>query len=503
MITNPIIPGFYPDPSVCRAGDDFYLVASTFEYFPGVPLFHSRDMVNWEQIGHVLSRPSQLPLEGCPRPLGIFAPTIRCLDGRFYMVTTNTSPKAPDTPYGNFYVWTDDIAGEWSDPVWVDVPGIDPDLFLDDDGTAYFTSTGIRQVPIDLETGELLGEIDIISKGSGGRFAEAPHVYKVGGTYYLMLAEGGTEGEHMVTIFRGPSPSGPWEECPHNPIFSHRSRMSPIRATGHADIIEGPEGRWWMVFLGIRASVYPEVHHLGRETFLAPMRWEDGWPVVNDGNVVPLDLDVPGVPDSRPVWTSSRDDFDGEQWAFSWNFLRNPKPEFYDRTTRPGWLGLTCAPISIDQVAAPAWAGQRLRHFNVHTETRLDFDPRHADDEAGMTVYMAETHHYDIMVRRSAGERVLVARRRVGTLAHEEPPVALPPGPVRLFIDADPDWFSLGYIDGKGEPIEMVKGETRLLSKEVAGGFTGVYIALFAQGGAGQEEPSTAWFDFFDYTILD
>ncbi|WP_171026096.1 MULTISPECIES: glycoside hydrolase family 43 protein, partial [unclassified Clostridium] len=215
---NPIIPGYNPDPSVCRVGEDYYLVTSSFEDFPGVPVYHSRDMVNWEQIGYCLTRRSQLELKNCPPSRGIFAPVIRYHQGRFYMITTNVSHG------GNFYVWTEDPAGEWSEPIFLAQGGIDPSLFFDDDGKVYLTSnqpTGgdwtIAQSEIDIATGQLLTKPRTVWTGTGGRHPEGPHLYKINGKYYLMIAEGGTELGHMETIARSDSPYGPFESCPHNP----------------------------------------------------------------------------------------------------------------------------------------------------------------------------------------------------------------------------------------------------------------------------------------------
>src|SRR5215217_6358467 len=248
--TNPILPGFHPDSSICRAGDDYYLVTSSFEYTPGVPIFHSRDLVHWRQIGHCLTRPSQLPLPLQQPSLGIFAPTIRHHDGVFSMVTTNLDQLiSTEGRQGSFYVTTDDPAGEWSESVWVDQGGIDPSLLFDDDGRVYLSSThnpraadpdegstepgwGIQQSEVDIKTGRLLTEPRLIWTGTGGSHPEGPHLYKIAGRYYLMIAEGGTEYGHMETIARSHTPWGPWEACRHNPILSHRSYHSPIQATG-------------------------------------------------------------------------------------------------------------------------------------------------------------------------------------------------------------------------------------------------------------------------------
>ena len=208
---NPVIPGFNPDPSVCRVGDDFYLVTSSFEYFPGLPIYHSRDLVNWRQIGHCLTRDSQLELNGAYSSGGLFAPSIRHHDGVFYVICTNNTGK------GNFYCTATDPAGPWSEPIWVNIPSIDPDIFWDDDGKTYFVypgGGGMRIAPIDIETGKVTGPPTQVWNGMGGRYPEAPHIYRKDGFYYLMIAEGGTEYTHGVTIARSRNLMGPYTPCP-------------------------------------------------------------------------------------------------------------------------------------------------------------------------------------------------------------------------------------------------------------------------------------------------
>ena len=298
LFKNPVIPGYNPDPSICRVGDDFYLVNSTFEFFPGVPIYHSRNLVNWELTGYCLNRRSQLELEGCRNSGGIYAPTIRYHKGMFYMITTNVTDK------GNFVVHTDDINKDWSDPAWIDQGGIDPSLFWDDDDCCYYCSTGnlngvrgIVAFKINPMTGEILSDKHLISTGCGGQCAEGPHIYKKDGWYYLMIAEGGTEYAHRETIQRSKNVFGPYTPCPHNPIISHKEyKKSEIQATGHADLVEDANGNWWLVFLGIRRFSHALLHNLGRETFLAPVTWsEDGWPVVgyNGNGTIELVMDAP------------------------------------------------------------------------------------------------------------------------------------------------------------------------------------------------------------------
>ncbi|MGE5551282.1 MAG: glycoside hydrolase family 43 protein [Bacteroidota bacterium] len=495
---NPVIPGFYPDPSVCRAGGDYYLVTSSFEYFPGVPVFHSRDLVHWRQIGHCLTRRGQLDLEGVPSSCGIYAPTIRYHAGRFYMTTTNV------TRGGNFYVWTEDPGGEWSEPIWVDQGGIDPSLFFDDDGRVYFTSNGggdergIYQCEIEIATGRRLTESRYIWSGTGGAYPEAPHLYKINGLYYLMIAEGGTEYGHMETIARSAGPYGPFEPCPYNPILSHRSLDSPIQATGHADLLQAHDGSWWLYFLGIRPVSYPPCHHLGRETFLSPVSWHEGWPLVGENGHTSLEVEA-ALPPSV-LWPSPpvRDDFDAPILDMSWNFLRNPHAEDWSLTDRPGWLRLTGSAVTLDEAASPAFIGRRQQHFDCRAGALLDFEPRLDGEEAGLTVLMNERHHYEIAVTRLDGEKSIIVRRRIGSLAMVVAKAAVADGPVVLGIDADPSRYRFIFHQGEGEPKTLAEGETRYLSKEVAGGFTGVYFGLYATGN-GKRSTAPAYFDWFAY----
>jgi alpha-N-arabinofuranosidase len=488
-------------------GDDYYLVNSSFEFFPGVPIFHSRDPFHWQQIGHVLTRPEQLPLEKARSSGGIYAPTLRFHNGVYYMVTTNV------TGGGNFFVTARDPRardplGPWSDPVWLDFPGIDPDLFFDDDGTLYLSGTGpgngIHQTTIDPTTGKRLSDIRMIWPGSGGMYPEGPHLYKIDGTYYLMIAEGGTEYGHMITIARSQSPSGPFESCPHNPILSHRSQKSPIQATGHGDLFQDRDGRWWIVFLAVRPNGYPPCYHLGRETFLMPMVWDaDGWPHIGSTTQGParakLVVEVPGSgPDVHPQNPPLRDDFDAGSLALSWNFLRNPHTADLSLSARPGWLRLNGSPVTLDDVDSPAFAGRRQEHLHCRVSTLLEFDPTRAGDEAGLTVLMNERHHYEIGVGAGSvpGEREVFVRRRIGSLSAVVARAIAPAGPIRLTILASADFYRFGFASGAGETTWLAGGETRYLSTEVAGGFTGVYFGLYAVSPTAAVHADFDWFGY-------
>lgn len=508
LFTNPIIPGFHPDPSICRVGEDYFLVTSSFEYFPGVPLFHSRDLAHWRQIGHVLTRDSQLPLADAWISGGIYAPTIRHHGGIFTMTTTNTSHG------GNFIVHTHDPFGEWSDPVWVAQDGIDPSLFFDDDGTVYFTSSGrapdhphlaIIQSTIDIATGRILEPTRTIWDGTGGQGPEAPHLFKIGGVYYLMIAEGGTEYGHMETMARSASPWGPWEPCPRNPILSHRSLAHPIQVTGHADLVQTPAGDWFLVCLGVRPRGYHSVHVLGREAFLAPIAWDaEGWPVVGNAGRIELEMESDRLPAPHP-WPAPpvRDDFDSPRLAFVWNHIRNPRRENYALDECPGWLTLRGSGQDLDNMKWPTFLGRRQCHWRCTVTALLDFAPEADGEEAGLTVFQNYDHHYEIAVVRRDGQRRLIARRRIGRLCAVTSDEPLADGPVRLRIAAGEQFYRLMAVSPDETDFRMLdEGETRYLSTEVGGRFTGVYFGLYAHG-SGRPCMAPARFDWFDYEPED
>jgi xylan 1,4-beta-xylosidase len=497
---NPVISGFHPDPSVCRFGEDYYLVTSSFEYFPGVPLFHSKDLVNWQQIGHCLTRTRQLELSKAQSSGGVYAPTIRVHNGTFYMVTTNVSAG------GNFYVHTDDPRGEWSDPIFIDHPGIDPDLFFDEDGTVYFTTSsngsegpGIYQSRIDLKSGKRLSDVAFLWKGTGGQYPEAPHIYRIGEWYYLLMAEGGTEYAHMETVARSKRPNGPYESSPHNPILTHRSLLKPIHATGHADFVQTPDGSWWTVFLGIRPVGYPNRHHLGRETFLAPVSWtEDGWPIIGENGTVSESMPSGSLPLQLAAGPPARDDFDDPALAPHWNFLRSPNPENWSLKEQNSCLTLHGSPVTLNEVGAPAFIGRRQQHFACSVSTHLTFAPQQDGEEAGITVYMNERFHYEIAVTRIAGERKIIFRRRLGSLWKVESETPWSADSVVLAVKADKEQYTFGFSGGLEEIFWFGRGECAMLATEVAGGFTGVFFAMYATGN-GSRSAAPAQYDWFDY----
>ncbi|WP_217213445.1 glycoside hydrolase family 43 protein [Streptomyces sp. AC550_RSS872] len=491
-MTNPVIPGFHPDPSVCRVGDDYYLVCSSFEYFPGIPVFHSRDLVHWTQIGNALDRPAQLRLPASmPSSGGIYAPTLRHHDGRFWLIVTNVAKGE-----GNMLFTATDPAGPWSDPVRLpEVKGIDPDLAWDEDGTCWCTVAGGAQVRIDPYTGETFGSAHQVWAGTPGAQApEAPHLYHIGAYWYLLIAEGGTERGHAVSIARGRTPTGPFEPCPANPVLTHRGTHRPIQNTGHADLVQGPDGSWWLVLLGVRPrGGTPGWHVLGRETFLAPVTWVGDWPVVGE---VPSVLPAPAWPLVPGPAEEVRDDFDLSELRPQWISVRDRPAKHCTTKERSGWLTLRAGGASLDEPDV-VFAGRRQQHLSCRVRTRID----PAEGRGGLAVRLDEEHHYEI----EAAEGQVRVLSRVGPFRTVVASRPVPAGPVVLRLDVSdappngprtgPDVLTFGVEEPDGTFIPLGALDGRYLSTEVAGGFTGRVIGLYAAAG-------TVHFDWFDYEPL-
>ena len=475
---NPIIRGFYPDPSICKANGKYYLVCSSFQYFPGVPLFESDDLINWKQIGHCLTRKSQIQLEEVDSSGGVFAPTIRYHEGRFYMCTTN------DTLHQNFYIWTDDIYGEWSEPIFVDQGGIDPSLFFDN-GKTYFISNGqddegvgcIVQCELEIETGRKLTPSKAIWQGSGGRYLESPHMYKIKDRYYLMAAEGGTEYGHMVTYARSDSPYGPFEAYPHNPVLTNRNLGGyEIQGVGHADLIQDNNDEWWMVHLAFRQTgQYSTFHHLGREVFLVPVWFhEDGWFTAGENGTTRqiIQLDDREAVKSQQVKLS--DTFENTDWKKDWCFLRIPNENNYCMGEKN--LKLIGTECTLDEPKSPTFIGIRQKDFNGIISSKVIV----FSGEAGITLYMDENHHYDLAIRKNAECYEVIERLNIGDIKSIEHRYDLGEvNEVTLKIQLENlRYYFIVHTDK--EEIELGSAQTRYLSSEVACGFTGVVIGLYA-----------------------
>ncbi|MDF2993335.1 MAG: glycoside hydrolase family 43 protein [Microbacterium sp.] len=467
-----ILPGFHPDPTICRVGAEYFLATSSFEYFPGVPLFTSTNLVSWRPLGSILDRPTQLNVQtGVDHASGgIYAPTLRHHDGRFWMTTTNLH----DIRRGHLIVHADDPAGPWSDPVYTPgLIGIDPDLAWDDDGSCYLAWSdvvrgGISHARIDPLTGEVLSEIRELWRGTGGAHAEGPHSFRRGDWWYLLVAEGGTAAGHMVTIARSRTIEGPYESNPANPILTHRSTTDPVQSTGHADMIELADGSWAMVHLGTRPrGSFPKWHTNGRETFLTGIDWREDWPVV--------------VEDRFSSASPSGDFVD----------------DFTDAALAPRWIAPGADPSSF---ARPSAEGLQLapgrRPESSATERLLGVRAVDAEWDAAvlargdvsLTVRIDDLHQ--AMVQR-VGD-VVSARIVIGPTDQELARHTDADGLAELVIRAvpfggrpgqrqGPDRLQLGVRTG-GEFVELAAFDGRYLSTEVAGGFTGRVIGVEALG---------------------
>lgn len=503
---NPVVSGFASDPSVCRAGDDYYLVTSTFEYLPGLPIYHSRDLVHWRLIGHALSRESQISFVGRKSSKAIFAPTLRCGGGRFYIVTTDVEG------IGNFFVTATDPAGEWSDPVRLNetVFGMDPSFFFDDDGTVYYTRHGggrhggVYQARVDLAAGKLLEEPRLVWRGMGGIWPEGPHLYKREGWYYLMIAEGGTSYDHRITMARSRSPWGPFEPHPDNPVLTHRDRPShPLQALGHADLVMTPQGQWWATLLAIRpqAAAGGRHHHIGRETVLAPVQWrDDGWPVFGQQGVLAEAQPTAGLPGWAPWPTPAvRETFAADRpLALHWTFLRTMASGRWSLTARPGFLRLVGGRTGLDTLGTPAFVARRQEQLGQRFATELRFQPAAPGDAAGIALRMNEAHH--VLLQRVAGpQHRLECRQQSGDASRVLGTAPVTADVVQLQVLATPLAYELSWrAEGPAQAWQpLCKVPTYQLSTETAGGFTGVYMGLYALSTA--ETPATADFAWVDF----
>jgi xylan 1,4-beta-xylosidase len=482
---NPILPGFHPDPSICRVGDDVYLVTSTFEYWPGLPVYHSRDLMNWTLIGHGLHRPEQLDFRNTRCSEGIFAPTLRWHEGVFYIITTQVGGR------GNFFITATDPAGPWSEPVWIQEEGnpwFDPSLFFDDDGSVYYTRRHefhIVQAELDIRTGKLLTPLREIARPWCTDDTEGPHLYKRGGWYYLLTAEGGTGWGHCITVARSESPWGPFKACPHNPILTHRHLPNhPVRYTGHGDWVEDADGNSWLVFLGTRHHGFggQAFHHLGRETFITPLSWENGWPRVQGP--------VPEIGNPPPPF---RDDFSALALGPAWIARRQPDPAQTDLTTRPGTLRLLGAAATLDDDNPEAFRGIRLDRYDFTWTASLSFQPREENEEAGLALVMANDCHLEWVLTRRGQQPVLLLRRRVLDIRQDDRFDLPDTRALCLRIQGNARTFTLLAGENPDTLRPLATADRRLFCTEVATGWTGLIAGIYASGNG---KPSTAPAEF-------
>jgi len=521
---NPVIPGFNPDPSVCRVGDDYYLVTSTFEYFPGVPIYHSKDLVNWKMIGHVLHRPEQLDLDKVASTAGIYAPTLRYHNGIFYMITTLVTDREGNKPKGNFIVTATKPEGPWSMPHWIEgAPGIDPSLFFDDDGKAYYCGNytpkeeelmhkshrNIWIQEIDLNTFKLKGNRGIldskpyfVERTIGSPYAfESPHLYKKEGVYYLMLAHGGTGMSHAVSIWKSNSPLGPWEENPKNPILTHRGDLiSGINATGHADVFQTKEGDWWSVFLAVR-SKDENKNVMGRETFLAPVDWSGTWPIYNPEGKIGSTAMIHKAP--KMFKGEQRnfdfvDNFDDKKLNLDWTMIRTPRDVWW--AVKSGKLELKLRPDQIENFQQPSFLGIRVPEMKIDAITTLNFTSKKENECAGIAFERGHDEEWTLVKELRNGKMVVSAYYDGKTLLGQQE--LKTNKAIELKIHLDHYEMSFYVKEPKSSWTLIAKTDASKLGFPPAGRFTGSLVGPYAssRGQASESKVSYEKFELKAYT---
>ncbi|MBM0106141.1 glycoside hydrolase family 43 protein [Steroidobacter sp. S1-65] len=502
---NPILAGFYPDPSVTRVGDKFYLVNSTFAYFPGIPVFESSDLVHWRLLGHVLERPEQLRFQGLGVSRGVFAPTIEHHDGVFYVLNTLVDSG------GNFIVTAKSAAGPWSDPVWLpEIDGIDPSLFVDADGKAYVLNNGapdeqpryeghraVWMQEFDLKRMKLVGPRRVLVNGGVDIskkpiWIEGPHIFKRGDWYYLSCAEGGTSVNHSQVILRSKSVWGPYTPYEKNPILTQRDlpkeRAHPIINAGHADLIEAPDGTWWATFLASRP--YDAVNYnTGRETYLLPVSWQDDWPMIlGPGKPIPYVTSSPKLPNvlrdaaalsGNFTW---RDEFDARALDGAWLQVRAPARRWFDFTAERGRLQMLATSERLDGAGNPAYLGRRQQHlaFEASTALRLPEQPGVA---AGIAAFQNSDYWYFLGARRVGESVQIFLEKKSGATVKQLATKTVKPAPrgdLELKIAGQGRNYSF-YYQGDGCQALVENDDGSILSTEVAGGFVGATLGPHAR----------------------
>ncbi|WP_029033804.1 glycoside hydrolase family 43 protein [Salinimicrobium terrae] len=521
---NPILAGWYPDPAITSDGNgNFYMVHSTFAFYPGIPIFHSTDLVNWEQIGNVIDRPDQIDLEGFGVSRAIFAPDISYDEGIFYVTCTVVDGK------GNFVVTAKDPAGPWSDPVWLpEVIGIDPGLFFDEEKSyivynsdppnnepLYDGHRTIRMMEFDKENLRTIGEDRILVNGgvdisTEPVWAEGPRIYKLNGYYYLMTAEGGTAVNHSEMIYRNRDIDDEFIPFEDNPILTQRhldpNRENPITSAGHADIVQHPNGDWYGVFLAVR-PYEGDYYNTGRETFMTPVKWENDWPIFDlDGEEIKYEYPLPeGVSINESLFPLNgnfqfKKDFDDSELDLHWLFLRNPKEKWYDLNERKGYLIMDTRPETVSGTSNPSFIAHRQQHLTGEAAVSMEFETENSNEKAGLIAFQNESHYYFIaksfednspvvqLFKGTEDGKELLASQKLSSSGEAiEFKVEFNEDNYRFYFKTDSGWNNLGGdLSGK------------YLSTKEAGGFVGNNIGMYTTSH-GEASENKAVFDWFSY----
>jgi xylan 1,4-beta-xylosidase len=540
QIQNPILPGFFPDPSLCRVGDDYYIANSTFEWFPGVPIHHSRDLVNWRLIGHALTRKSQLDLSGIADSAGVWAPSLSHADGQFWLIYTNVRYTGMGRPFkdiGIYLTTAKEVNGPWSDPVVLNSIGFDPSLFHDDDGRKWLANmrwdfrkgkhrfAGIVIQEFDPKSQKLVGPMTQILEKTG-ILTEGPNLYKHDGWYYLLLAEGGTGWNHGISAARSRNILGPYELDPQPSVLTSRDDATlTLQKAGHGELVQTPAGEWYLAHLASRplktsagvnagspdktSAAQAHAGHrcvLGRETCLQRVEWRDGWLRLATGGTKPQEtLPLPKGPKLQP-WPElpARDDFDSSTLDLRWSSLRQPAEESWlSLSERPGWLRLRGgdSPFSLFKQSLIA---RRVQHFQFTAGTCLEFSPEHYTQMAGLICYYDTRQHYYLRVTHDEKLGKVVGILLTDDGVYDEPAdsqmaindweqvfLRAQVDGERLQFSASPDgqaWQNVGPVLDYSKLSDDYGSTLR---------FTGALVGLCAQDLNGAH--AVADFDYFDY----
>ncbi len=528
ILRNPILRGFNPDPSIVRVGEDYYVATSTFEWFPGVQIHHSRDLANWTLVKRPLERPSQLDMRGNPDSCGVWAPDLSYADGRFHLIFSDVKRYGQTTVDGasgaslrdfhNYWVSCDRIDGEWSDPVHLNSSGFDPALFHDDDGRSWLLNmlwdhrpgrprfAGIVAQEMDMRSGALLGQRRMIFDGTPLGFTEGPHLYKRDGWYHLMVAEGGTERNHAVVMARARTLFGPYETHPDGPVMTAMGKPdAPLQRTGHGDLVDTPTGDTWMVYLCGRPLPLSDRCTLGRETAIQPMRWgEDGWLRTEAGDATPVGTVPSGAVE---IPTVEHSDFSAATLPPAFQWLRTPYPDYlFSLSARPGHLRLY-GRETIGSQFTQSLVARRQQAFRYHAETLVDFEPEHFQQAAGLVCYYNSTKfHYLHVTTDDEGRRQIQVLSAIPTAtgsSRVSEPVRIDPGPIALRAEINHEQLRFGYrMTGQTDWCWLPETfDASILSDEATlpglPNFTGGFVGMACQdvSGAGRH----ADFAYFDY----
>jgi xylan 1,4-beta-xylosidase len=530
-IRNPILPGFNPDPSIVRVGDEYYVATSTFEWYPGVQIHHSRDLVDWRLVTRPLNRASQLDMRGNPDSCGVWAPDLSHANGRFHLIYSDVKRYGQTTIDGargaslrdfhNYWVTAEHIDGPWSDPVHLNSSGFDPALFHDDDGRSWLLNmlwdhrpggrrfAGIVAQEMDLANGGLLGERRLIFEGTSLGFTEGPHLYKRDGWYHLLVAEGGTERNHAVVMARSRSLFGPYEVHPDGPVLTAAGKQSAgLQRTGHGDLVETPTGETWMVYLCGRPLPASDRCVLGRETAIQPMLWgEDGWLRTLDGDASPALVVDDAMPSVAPEPQRDRSAFDTATLPEAFQWLRTPDADrLFSLTARPGYLRLY-GRETIGSHFTQSLVARRQQAFAYAAETQVTFAPRDFQQAAGLVCYYNSTKfHYLHVTADDDGQRVLQVLSAIPTPLGSSvitQPIAIDAGPIGLRVEVDHESLRFGYrCAGSTDWIWLAERfDASILSDEATlpglPNFTGAFVGMACQDLSGAGEPAD--YSYFEY----